>query len=247
MDDFDSSFFLLRALAGPAMALVTMLVTLTIFAPIVMYVVARWRAAKDPDTDRHLGLKVALHYFAITAFQMGLAALTLLVWAMITTAPSEMKSVFYRVAFGMLMPAGLVFAAHLSLLKRTNDAERTSVRRLFGGYNLIVTGLIGFIALVIAFQALFAKGSSGEMGRAAGAMVLVYGTAWAIVGWRFGMQVLTGGPGSTSASPPQPGSSASPPPAAPASTPTPPASAAPTTGGLPSLGGGAFPPIEPKS
>ena len=246
MDDFDSSFFLLRALAGPMMGIIAMLISITIFAPIVLYLVARWKAAKDPDVDRHLGLKVALHYFAISAFQLGLAGLTLLVWALITTAPSEMKSVFNRIALGMLMPAGLVFAAHFSLLKRTNDAERTAVRRLFGGYNLIVTGLLGFIALVIAFQALFAKGSSGEMGRAAGAMVLVYGTAWAIVGWRFGMQVLTGGPGSTSASPPQPGSSAPPPPAAPSapsSTPAPPAS----TGGLPSLGGGAFPPIEPKS
>lgn len=246
MDDFDSSFFLMRALAGPVMGIVAMLISITIFAPIVLYLVARWKAAKDPDTDRHLGLKVALHYFSISAFQLGLAGLTLLVWAMITTAPSEMKSVFNRIALGMLVPAGLVFAAHFSLLKRTNDAERTAVRRLFAGYNLIVTGLLGFIALVIAFQALFAKGSSGEMGRAAGAMVLVYGTAWAIVGWRFGKEVLFGGPGATSASPPQPGSSASPPPSAPSSSSTPAASPTPSTGGLPSLGGGAFPPIEPK-
>ena len=254
MDDFDSGFFVLRALAGPMMAVVTMLVTITIFVPVVLYLVARWKNARSGDHDNHLGLKVALHYFAISAFQLGLAGFTLLVWALITSAPSETKSIFNRLALGMIVPAGLVMAAHISILRRTNDATSTGVRRLFAGYNLIVTGLLGFIALIIAFQALFAKGSSGEMGRIAGAMVLVYGTAWAIVGWRFGQLVLPGGPGAgtgtgtTSATPPT-ASSSSPPSAGPTPSAPPPPAATPSSssGGLPSLGGGSFPPIEPKS
>lgn len=256
MDDFDSSFFVMRALAGPMMAVVTMLVSVTIFVPVVLYLVARFRAARSGESDNHLGLKVALHYFAISAFQLGLAGLTLLVWALITSAPSETKSVFNRLALGMIFPAVLVMFAHLSLLRRTNDATSTGVRRLFAGYNLIVTGLLGFVALIIAFQALLAKGSSGEMGRIAGAMVLVYGTAWAIVGWRFGQLVLPRGPGAgtgtsvstpptTSSSSP---SSAGPPPPSTPSAPTPPAATPSSSGGgLPSLGGGSFPPIEPKS
>jgi hypothetical protein len=241
MDDFDSGFFVLRALAGPMMAIVTMLVTVTIFVPIVLYVIARWRASRDPEVDRHLGIKVALHYFAISAFQLGLAGLTLLVWGMISSAPSEAKSIVYRIAFGMIVPAALVQAAHLSLLRRTNDAQVTSVRRLFGGYNLIVTGLLGFIALVLAFQALFAKGSSGEMGRVAGAMVLTYGTSWAVLGWRFGQAVLGGG-GGASAAPPAV-TTTTPVTSSPVATPS---AATPSGGGgLPSLGGGAFPPIEP--
>ena len=132
--------------------------------------------------------------------------------------------------------------AHRSLLRRTNDAQATSVRRLFGGYNLVVIGLIGFIALVFAFEALFQKGNSGEAGRISGAMVLVYGTAWSVVGWRYGRLVL--GTDASSAQPPA--ASASPPPAATSSTATPAASASGGSG-LPSLGGGAFPPIEPKS
>lgn len=237
MDDLDSASFMLRALAGPMMAIISMMVMVTIFVPIVMYVIARWRSNRDPEIDRHLGIKVALHYFAISAFQLGLAGLALLVWAMISSAPSEAKSAVYRVAFGMIAPAALVQAAHLSLLKKTNDAQVTSVRRLFGGYNLIVTGLLGFIALVLAFQALFAKGSSGEMGRVAGAMVLVYGTAWAVLGWRFGQAVLGSGDGTSAARPTvtitttTPG--AAPPPAA-----------AVTPSGLPSLGT-AYPPIDP--
>lgn len=236
MDDFDSGLFVLSRLAGPMMAIISMLVTLTIFVPIVLYVIARWRANRDPEVDHHLGIKVALHYFAISALQLGLAGLTLLVWALISSAPSEAKSALYRIAFGMIVPAALVQAAHLSLLRRTNDAQATSVRRLFGGYNLIVTGLIGFIALVLAFQALFAKGSSGEMGRVAGAMIVVYGTSWAVIGWRFGQAVLGGG-GGTSAAPPAVTA------AAPAGSSS--AAATPSGGGLPSLGGGAFPPIEP--
>jgi hypothetical protein len=238
MDDFDSGLFVLSRLAGPMMAIITMMVSLTIFVPIVLYVIARWRAHRDPEVvDRHLGLKVALHYFAISAFQLGLAGLALLVWALISSAPSEAKSVVYRIAFGMIVPAALVQAAHLSLLRRTNDAVQPGVRRLFGGYNLIVTGLFGFIALILAFQALFAKGSSGEMGRIAGAMVLVYGTSWAVLGWRFGAAVLGGGGGASAA-----------PPTVSASTPSTaaaPTAATPSGGGLPSLGGGAFPPIEP--
>ena len=242
MDDFDSGLFVLSRLAGPMMAIITMLVSLTIFVPIVLYVIARWRAHRDPEVvDRHLGLKVALHYFAISAFQLGLAGLALLVWGMISSAPSEAKSIVYRIAFGMIVPAALVQATHLSLLRRTNDAVHPSVRRLFGGYNLIVTGLFGFIALIMAFQALFAKGSSGEMGRIAGAMVLVYGTSWAVLGWRFGSAVLGGG-GGASAAPPAVTTTA---PAASAPAATPAAATPSSGGGLPSLGGGAFPPIEP--
>lgn len=232
MDDLDSGFFLMRALAGPMMAVVTAMVTLTIFAPIVLYVLARWRANREPYPDTQLGVKVALHYFALSAFQLALAGAAVLVWAMISTAPSEFKGGFYRAAFGMLVPAALVLAAHLSLLKKTNDDVMTGVRRLFLGYNLIVTGLIGFIALVLAFQALFAKGSAGETGRVAGALVLVYGTAWAVVGWRFGTLALrTSGFGDPPANIVTP---AAPPPAAAAG------------GGLPSLGGGSFPPIDQK-
>ncbi len=234
MDDFDSGFFMLRALAGPMMAIISMLVTVTVFVPIVLYVIARWRSNKDPEVDRHLGIKVALHYFAVSALHLGLAGLALLVWAMISSAPSEAKSAVYRIAFGMIAPAALVQAAHLSLLRKTNDAQLTAVRRLFGGYNLIITGLLGFVALVLAFQALFAKGSSGELGRVAGAMVLVYGTAWAVIGYRFGQSVLGGG-GGTSASPPVVADT----------RPVAPSAATPSAGsGLPSLGT-AYPPIEP--
>jgi hypothetical protein len=104
------------------------------------------------------------------------------------------------------------------------------VRRLFWGYNMIVTGMIAFVAFMFGFQALFAKGSTFGMGHLAGSMVVVYGAAWAIVGFKYGQMVLggpTGGIGSE--------------PTAMPIIPTPPA---PPQSGLPALGGGSFPPID---
>lgn len=237
-DDFESSMFMMRMLGGPLAAMMAVLITMTVTAPILLYVIARWRAHREPEVDKQLGVKFALHYFSLSAFHLALGGLAMLVYTMLSKMPSEFKGTPIRMAFGLIVPAALVLGAHMSLMRKTNDAEVTGVRRLFLGYNLIVTGLIGFVALIIAFQALFMKGSSGEMGRVAGALVLVYGTAWAAVGWRFGNLTLGGGRGSglgpvSFRGPP---SSDAPPPTAGAS------------GGsaLPALGGGSFPPIEPK-
>src|SRR3569623_2809293 len=72
----------------------------------------------------------------------------------------------------------------------TNQEAFPSVRRMLAGYNLLLTGLIGMTARVAAVEALFQKGSSHGFGRAAAAGVLVYGSAWAITGWKFARLVL---------------------------------------------------------
>jgi hypothetical protein len=197
--------------------------------PFVLYVVARWRAHREPIGDPQLGIKVALGYFLVTALQVLLAGIAVLLYAIISS--DEDKGSLYRAGFGLIVPGALVYFAHVSLLKMTNQDAFPAVKRMLAGYNLLLTGLIGMSALVAAFQALFQKGSSHGFGRAAAAGVLVYGSAWAICGWRFGRLVLgdhSGGPPDhvvTSDKPP----SAPPPPAQP---------------GLPPLGGGAYPPIN---
>jgi hypothetical protein len=184
-------------------------------------------------------MKFALHYFAMSAFQLALAGAALLLYAMISPGPSDAKGPIYRAALGMLFPASIVLGVHLGVLRRTNDDMFTSVKRLFAGYNLLVTGLIGFVALVIGFQMLFQKGSTHGAGHMAGAMVLVYCTAWVLLGWRFSHLVL-GTPDAANGPPSSDiGTGAMPP------MPTPPAAAA-GGGGLPSLGGGSFPPIDQK-
>ena len=174
-------------------------------------------------------MKFVLHYVALLAFQLVLFAAMLAVYTLFSK--SAHKSELFRMAFGFLIPAGGVLAAHVVLLQRTNDAQLAGVRRLFAGYNLLLTGLFGFVTLLFAFQVFFAKGSAGDPGRLAIAGVLVYVAAWAACGIRFARLVM-GAPAV-----PLPGVSASPP------VQVPPQPSGPV---LPSLGGGSFPPIDPK-
>ena len=198
--------------------------------PFVLYVLARWRAHREQVLDPQLGIKVALGYFAIVALQVVLAGLTVFFYALLSS--TDEKSSLYRAAGGLIVPAGIVLATHVVLLRKTNQEQYPGVRRILLGYNLLVTGTIGFVGLVMAFEALFGKGSSGEMGRVAGALVLVYGSAWVGAGVAFGRIVLA------NYSPPPPGS--------PLEITVPQANPPGANPGLPPLRDGAFPPLDKK-
>jgi hypothetical protein len=225
MDDLETSLVLLQVVP------VTYLVAGALIVPAVLYVIARWRAQREAVADPQLGIKVALSCFAVTAFQLVLAGVTLVIYGVLSGAPSDTRGTFYRSGLGLVLPAGIVLATHLALLARTNQERFPQVRRLFDGFNLLVTGVLGFAALVLAFESLFKRGSSHELGRLAGAAVLVYGSAWAAVGVRFGRGVLDARADEASPRPLPP---------LPVLPETPVPIDAPT---LPSLGGGAFPPI----
>ena len=210
-------------LLEPRTFFVAILLWLLGLAPLVLYPMARWKAQREPHVDNQLGLKVALHYFKLIAFQLLLIGAMVILTTIIRKGGN--KGDGFRAGFGYLVPAAIVFAAHIAMLKRTTDEVLVSVRRLFMGYNLVVTGLIGTCALVVGFQALFAKGTSDD-GRLYLAACLVYVTAWVACGARFAGLVgadLTGAPPQQAVAPPAP------PPAGPS---------------LPSLGGGSFPPVN---
>lgn len=235
MNDYGVSPFAMMQLVGPMMVIVPMLLWLLVIGPLLIYPLARWKANREQIVDNQLGIKVALHYFRMVSFQLLLLGATLLIWTVISKGSD--KGDQYRAAFGMLMPGGIVFALHSVFVAKTNDVHYPGVRRLFLGYNLLVTGIIGFIALVLAFQALLAKGSTGDAGRVFFASTLVYCGAWAACGLQFGKLVLgdfgsVGGPPGNIIAPPPP----------PAPGATPPGNPA----GLPPLSQGSFPPIEPK-
>ena len=224
--------FLFRAV-GPLLTATAILLTLLAVPPLVLYLIARWRAHRDGVADPQLGLKCALYYFATCALQLGLAGTALLIYMLISPGGGD-KGAGYRAAIGFIIPAGLVLVAHVGLLKRTNDEHYPGVRRLFYGFTLIIIGLVAFFALVLGFQALFMKGSTHGVGHSAGAMIVVYGTAWALIGYKYGQLVLPGG-GSAA-----PGGTIEPPYVPAAQTPP-----SQTQTGLPVLGGGSYPPIEP--
>lgn len=198
-------------------------------APAAMYLVARWRAQREPTIDPQLGLKVALGYFGLLGFQLALAGAVLVLYALLAKSGADDRGELARFGMGLLVPGALVLALQLVFARRTNDAQHPGVRRLVLGANLIVTGLLGLAALVAAFEVLFAKGSTGEAGRLATGAMIVYGTAWALCGWRFGREALDARVPEAPPGPPAAATPASPP--------------APAGPSLPSLGAG-FPPLD---
>jgi hypothetical protein len=206
--------------------------SLWVTGPLLIYPIARWKAHREGIHDPQLGLKVALEFFALLAFQLLLLALVIVIFTLFSKESSSDKGQLYRIGFALLIPSAAVLGAHLVLLKRTNQDQYPGVRRLFLGYNLLVTGLAGFFALLFAFQMFFKKGSAGNEGRFALAAVLVYIGAWVASGFQFGRLVF-----GDQAVPP----SNVIPPSAPANIAT--QQSGPV---LPSLSAGTYPPIDQK-
>src|SRR5262249_10190199 len=136
------------------------LLWMLVVGPLLLYPIARWRAQREPVVDPQIGLKFALHLFALIAFQLALFALAMIIYTLFSRG--ESKSDMYRAGFGFLLPAAGVLAMHLAALKRTNQHEFPGVRRLFLGYNLVITGLLGFGMLLFAFQVFFKRGNAGD-------------------------------------------------------------------------------------
>ncbi len=181
-DDFGSHdsgmspFFMFRIMES----FLIPVVAVGVMAPVVLYVVARWRDQREPMGDPQLGAKFALGYFKWQGYQVAIAGVAVLLWSITTKSSGEMREQIYRPAFGALIPGLLVFGVAAWALTRTNDRERPQVGRLLAGYNLMLSGLIGFVFLVAAFQTLFAKGDSGDPGRLIWSFAVVYVGAWIV-------------------------------------------------------------------
>lgn len=243
-NDYGVSPFMMLEILSPLFVVVPFVMSLWITGPLLLYPIARWKAHREGLHDPQLGLKVALHFFALLAFQLVLLGLVTVIYTLFSKDTSS-KGEQYRVGFALLIPAGAVLAAHLVLLKRTNTDQYPGVRRLFAGYNLLVTGILGFVALLFAFQVFFKKGSAGDAGRLGIAAVLVYVGAWAACGIQFGRIVFgdhtSAAPPSNVIPPPAPSNVAS---GVPGATQ---GSASATSGPqLPPLSTGSFPPIDQK-
>jgi hypothetical protein len=165
---------------------IAMLLSAGLWVGMLVYVVARWRTYREAQAaDPQLGLKTVLSLFQVVAFQLALYGAFTFFWALFTSEGSEGRGALLREAFALLVPAGLVYGAHFVALQRTNAAALPLVPRMFAGVSLVVTGLIGFAALVALFKGLFAKGEAGEPLRRSLAAVLVYPITWAFQGLQF--------------------------------------------------------------
>jgi hypothetical protein len=171
---------------GATFAMMFLLPYLTAFSliPIIIYIVARWRQAREGTPDPQLGLKVALAFFRVLAFQTCLAGLWMFAFAIVAKGDS---GELFRIAGGLLIPGAMIYAAHHVALQRTNDSFLPMPTRMFDGLNLIQTGMVGFIALVAAFVVTLQKDGpgSGDALRFVWSLVAVYTTAWGVLGAQF--------------------------------------------------------------
>ena len=173
---------------------VAMVLSFGLWAGMVVYLVARWRTYREAGAaDPQLGLKTALAMFQTLSYQALLLG-GFLLFSSLFTKYDDGRGDGVRLAFGVLVPAGLVFGAHWVALARTNAVELPLVPRLFAGVSLIITGIAGFVALLALFTTLFGRGEGGEGLRKALAGVLVYSVAWVVQGLAFVRRVTTGAP-----------------------------------------------------
>jgi hypothetical protein len=215
MDDLGGSgpspLFLMRMMTGMVMPILIALVMI----PIALYVIARWRANRDAERDPHLGLKFALSFFRWEGYQVALLAGAMLLYSMVGKDLGDGRGELTRTAFGFLVPGLLVLGAGTLALTRTNQHERPGVGRLLTGFNFMLTGVIAFGTLVMAFQSLFQKHGGGEEARLIWSLTVVYVSAWAVQGILYMRDLGIDGPAAAAGptSMPQPGAPPAPPPA----------------------------------
>lgn len=113
-----------------------------------VYVVLRWRQAREGEADPQLGLKVALHYFATIGLHVVLMALVAVLYSFLLDS-SRGSTEMVRVGAGLLIGGGIILGGHQTLLRSLTDSgSRPNVARVFAGLNLVLCGLIGMGALL---------------------------------------------------------------------------------------------------
>src|SRR5262245_13663364 len=153
--------------------------------PVILYVIARWRTYREGLNDAQLGLKVAISFFKVISYQLSLAGLFLLVYALMSDAPDDVQESILRTAGGLLVPGMILYGVHFYAYNQTNHREIPTVDRLFAGVNLLNTGVIGMVAVVAGFYLLFQKDVTDETERLVWSGVLVYSLAWLVQGLLF--------------------------------------------------------------
>jgi hypothetical protein len=188
---------------GSALQVAGPILTVLLWLPVILYLVARWRTYEEGLNDNQLGLKVALSFFKVAAYQISLAGLFLLVYALMSDSPGEAQEQILRTAAGLLVPGLIVYGAHFYAYNHTNHREIPTVDRLFAGVNLLQTGLVGFVSLLVACFLLFQKDIPDETERLVWSLVIVYSLAWIVQGLLFArtstLRVGGGRPGAAGA------------------------------------------------
>lgn len=167
------------------------IILMTVFTPIIIYIVARWRSHRDDAPDPQLGIKVAICWFKMAAFLLLLLGVFIVCFSIVADLPSGAGESAMRVGAGLILPSLLIFAIQYFVLVQTNSEQRPTIARMFTGVTLVYTGLVTFGALTIGGIMLFQEDSPSELNRTIVVAILIYGGATASLGIRL-MREVTG-------------------------------------------------------
>jgi hypothetical protein len=140
-----------------------------------IYVVLRWRS--DGEHEPGAGTYAALLYFATAGLLLGLAGAANLTYGwMSTTAIIEER---IRLSWGMFVGSALFLALNLALLRRHGPRPQLrDARRVFGGFLMVMAGLVTFTVVVLFFIAVFRETSNEREAAERADDLKAYG-AWA--------------------------------------------------------------------
>lgn len=177
---------LVMTAAMSAVSVMVLLSTLTVAAAAIIYIVARWRTARESKVeDPQLGFKTAASYFQVLALQIVLVGIFLLVYGVLTDMKGDGREQLFRLGAGLAIPGFLVLLGQTFALRHSNAAEFPIVSRLSEGWNLLLVGMIGLVALVTLSVTMFQEDPPTELKRFAWAFALVYTGAWIGLGASF--------------------------------------------------------------
>ena len=79
----------------------------------------------------------------------------------------------------MLLAGGLIYAWQAWILaRRTNADEFPAVTRLYQGFNVLITGLVAMVSLVVGLGSVLAEEVPWMVFKVGAGLFVVYGSAW---------------------------------------------------------------------
>ncbi|RMH44008.1 MAG: hypothetical protein D6689_03665, partial [Deltaproteobacteria bacterium] len=128
---------------------------LAAYAPtlfVAIYLLALWDARRDGSDgagDRQIGLKAAVHVFALIGVFTAAGGLQEMLGYLLGKFKGDVSSAQIKAGIGHLLAGGGVFVlVYLFLLPRTNWRERDKVTRLAVGAAVVVLGILAIVSFV---------------------------------------------------------------------------------------------------
>jgi len=128
------------------------LVLFLVVAPLFpfLYVVMHWR---QPDAQPGLGTYGALLYFRTSAILLTIAGAANLTYGIVSTTPTDPFT--ERLSWALLLGSGIFVLINVVLGRFLVIPNPTQARRVFGGFLMILSGLLAFFSIVMLFITLF--------------------------------------------------------------------------------------------